>query len=220
MKRMNLLYLTFILFLGCSNNRDLDSRAESLPSTVPDTTFHRYFPDTTGNITAVNWDYRYFLRTQSLLSALRLPNIEEGVNGFELRLWQLSSWNDKQDLFILKKNADSLQLFHYDFNVRTETWDNPNVKVSKLKKTGSSQISSGEITSLHVDSLRKYPSMNELRRTSFNSEPGSSICIEIAEKYRYKFAFFLCPEINTDSSGILKNIVSLHRNLIELDRKH
>lgn len=215
---MRLFYSVNILFLiACKNPRQSEPK-EKLPAEVRiDTVFHRYVPDTSKFPSAIHWDNRYYLRTKAISSLLGLENIEKGIDGRELRLWQLSSWDEAQELYILKELPDSVRLYHYNFNVDLSSWDRPNwrkpnVKIAKIKKTAL-LLSLPEAEALHINNLWSYPSGSEAGAHNYGQINCGAVCTEVADKYRYKFGFFPCPENNLVKASILDSVAQLHAKL-------
>ena len=190
-----------------------------------DTGFRRQVPDTSINFYAKNFDYRYYLRTKRLSLKLKLENLENGINNFEMRLWRISSWGNPQTVYIARPNDNLWTVEKFQFSIDLDTWDKKRLGVGKQiefldnKKAAHHSISALNLSdSFDIKSLWKYPTESEMKIISTFTDPAEcadkyAIVIELADKKNYKNFFYRCPDSYFDKDSIFRNILHLHNIL-------
>lgn len=211
----SLFFLSTLFLLNACNYKE-EQTANNTNGSTPskDTPFQKIFIDSIKFPNSKVWDYRYYYRVKSVVPVLKLDSLENGVEGFEMRLWRISSYFSQQELFVIKEINQSWELTRYQFNVDVQTWpalQKPKPDISVIKKSTAIPVSKSFIDSLSIDSLWTSISGSDLQQHIeahyLTTEGGHSVCIELADKHRYKFDFYLLPDKYNDDLGISKKIM-------------
>jgi hypothetical protein len=176
---------------------------ETRQKKTPDTnSFQLLIPDTTNNSRA-QWDLSTIEHCSEIAKQLNLSDIKRGTDSLEIRLWHKHSFSSSEELYILKCVGTIYSISYYRFYAQeiryfdddsTRGWNS--FKQPLLDSSFSKNVSlkTSDTKHLDLDNIWKLHSQSELKiPDSIGFNDCDSYAIEIADRKRYKFLKYHCP---------------------------
>ena len=177
-------------------------------------------PDTVRCPGARHFDYRYYRRVKACIRQLGLPSLERGSDTLQIRIWKLSSYLSDQEMILLRPVDDSVEVSGIDFLADVQTWSSPSdfaplprILVKKSYRPAKRDWLSYDWDTLN-DTLWTAPShCGAMAGEPTGMQSCYSYCVELADKNRYRFLFYGCPESPTNRNTIIEFTSDRYRSL-------
>jgi len=208
MKSLNI--ILFCLILVCCNHKNL-LIGKAFPKSI-------HIPDTTNNLYAKHFDYPYYLIKTEIAKQLKLENLETDTSSSEIRIWKIGSNYHPQKIITLKNrnNIWTIAVLTYYLNHKGQ---NAKVKVDSISTRGKNEreISLNEFTLLMTDQIWQLPSQSEMKNGgSYGCMDGYALLIEMNSKEKYKYLFYMCPDLHVSKDSTFQTVVTFTNNVAKL----
>lgn len=205
---MRLMIILFVVFVSISCNNHSNHINKIIPKAI-------HIPDTTNNWYVKLMDYDYYLRKKYLEEQLHLTKLETDTGNIQIRVWTLASNYNPQRVYLLKENNTNWTLSTIFFYVNFSNWNNPKIdSVSTYMGFNNKILTSEKITQLNLVQLWGLPSQGEMKNGSkFGCVDGYGLLIEMNNRAKYKYSFYMCPDFHISDDSIFKVVDSFSRNL-------
>lgn len=199
----------FLLVVSCGRDPRGSTNGEKITDSIS-----LYIPYRSNDL-RMERDFEAYIYKGKLSDLLSLKPLENGVESFELRFWQVGALFDPIILYVLKKQYNGWLNLHYQL-YRGESWtmENPQIDSASIEVVRP-RIQSWEkyIASLNLDSLWMTPSQREVVGKTFGAVDGYSYYIELADNKRYRFLNYYVPDFLQDTEPNHRRIVNFQENL-------
>jgi hypothetical protein len=192
---MKLLFaIILIFFASCSDQNETANMQ-----------FSRSIPDT-----SKTWAGRMtrdaYNETRSFQKTLKLTKLIDGTERDEIRVWYLSGSYDPQVLLIAK--ADSLNRW----TLRTISFYR--AKSDSIYADYSRVLRQSSVDSLHLNKYWQLTSQSDLPQgDTYGCVDGEDLFIEMANRKKYRFMWYRCPDINKDKDTVFLAAANLANKL-------
>lgn len=177
--KLSALILFSLYLFSCSIKRD--EKQEAFKILIPDSSLHK--PNNEISISRLRAD------------EFNLPYLNDGVDSFELRIWQTSIVNPKK-LVVLRNCKKMWAGYTYDYYVENGSVDSFVVK--KINTPDSIK----EIQSFLIrKDILELPSQKDIPEFNDNIADGQFLTLEFATKDFYKSLTYHCPESFADKDN-------------------
>jgi hypothetical protein len=175
--------------------------------------FKKIIPDTTNNWYAQLYDISFYSKKETITNQLNLYALEKGSDSFEVRLWKLAGSYNPQNLYIITSGANGWNIRHYTFYLRFGTWNSPIIDSQSLETLKFSLVAP-IFDSANFDAMWTYKSQSEMTKgSSYGCMDDFAALIEMADKDRYKYSFYNCPDVNASKDTIFRRVAVLYQGL-------
>ena len=167
--------------------------------------FQILIADTTGNRRAYS-DISNFDHCRGIARQLNLKDITKGADSIEIRAWYSFSFSHTEELYILKGIDTNWTISYYRIYNRQYDYDNdrgkdwnpytqPIIDSSESKTIYiNTRNWKDSLSKLKLDSIWKIPSQSEIKMPkNIGFTDCDSYRIEIADRHKYKFMYYHCP---------------------------
>lgn len=190
--KKNTLYFTSVVFLLSCGNK-FDPKTIKIDSSAFEKTQKVFIADTF----QYESEQKHLSRKRILSQRLALYDIEQSVDSFELRIWQIPSMWDPSILYILKSSSGRWTLLHYEFYTLSVSpnYDDPNVDsviVESLRPRKTTWDT--YIGQLKLDSLWNLVTESAIPNKKFSVVDGHRFLIEMHKSGIYKYLIYTTPE--------------------------
>lgn len=186
------LIIFYFIFLGCKNSDKPNSNA--IPKSV-------HIPDTTNNWYAQIFDYPSYLNKIDITNQLGLDVLETDTVSSEIRVWVLGYNYNPQEIYLMKSKDTIWTISQINFYLNL---GQGKLIVDSISSRIENKILSQEgFRSLNTQQIWELPSQSEMKNGgSYGCVDGYSVQIEMNNKTKYKYSFYMCPgfHISKDST--------------------
>ncbi len=177
-------------------------------------------PDTINCPGARHFDYRYYNRVKACIRQLELPWLEGGSDTPQIRIWKISSYISDQEMIRVRLVDEQVEVSGIDFLVDVQTWSSPSdhaplprTLIKKAYPPARRDWLDYDWESL-TDTLWAAPSHCGAHAGEPTGMPSCySYCVELADKNRYRFLFYGCPESPANRNTIIEFTSDRYRSL-------
>lgn len=165
-------------------------------------------PDTVHCPGARFFDCRYYRRVKGCIRQLGLPSLEAGSDTMQIRIWKISSYLSDQEMMVVRMIDEEVEVSGIDFLADVHTWSSPSDYAPVRREWLSNEWESV------VDTLWTAPWHCGARAGApTGMESCVSYCLELADKNRYRFLFYGCPEAPYNRNTIIEFTSNRYRSL-------
>ena len=165
----------------------------------------RLMPDTSKTWAGKTTNSEY-QNTRNIERKFQLVSLLNGTKGQEFRLWIRAGNYDPQELHILREENGRWQLRQVSYYSSS----NDSISSDIVK-----EVQASFVDSLQLHTLWKMPSQSQMvKGDSYGCMDGSDILLEMANRSKYRFAWYRCPNINKDKDSVFRFVSELTQKLI------
>jgi hypothetical protein len=161
----------------------------------------------------------YLLEGIQFTKQLHLDNLEGDTINSEIRVWFLGSNYNPQQVFLInsKGNQWTITNRNYYINFHEQT----GFKIDSVSKRKESKriISAQEFGLLNIEKIWQLPSQSEMKNGgNYGCLDGYALLIEMNTKERYKYLFYMCPDLHVSKDSTFQTIITFKDQVVKFFR--